>query len=153
MEYKLLDQVTAVAQVASEPPRPMSREERIKRWIDLLDADPQRTLLALLEVEYLPVGDRLKYRSEASPLTVAYEDPVLRAQGLRSDSFGDALTFFELSERQLHHAFCSCIVGARLTAGNAALRLRGMLRRERMGRFIGTGWQRMRQGAARAIGR
>lgn len=143
MEYKNLDHVTALAGVSAEPPRPMGRDERIKRWIDLLSADPRRQLVALLEVEYLPAGDRLKYRSEASPLTVAYEDPLLRAQGLRGDTFGDALTFFELSERQLHHAFCSCHVGMRLSSGSAATRLRGMMRRERMGSFFSTGLQRM----------
>jgi hypothetical protein len=145
MEYKPIDQVTAVAQVATAPPRPMSRHERIRRWIDLLDADPYRPLHALLEIEYLPPGDRLKYRHEASPLTVAFEDRILRAQGLRSDSFGDAVAFFEVSERQLHHAFCSCHVGMTLQGGNAAARLRGLLRRERMGSLVGAGLQRIRQ--------
>lgn len=150
MEYKPIDQVTAVAEVTSQPPRPMTRYERIERWIDLLEADPHRPLHALLEVEYLPAADRLRYRSEASPLTVAFEDPVLRAQGLRSDSFGDALTFFELHERQLHHAFCSCHVGMRLRAIDAAGRLRGLLRRERFGSFVGAGMRRIRQAMAGA---
>ena len=150
MEYKPLEEITAVAEVATRPPCVMSRAERIRRWIDVLEADPRRPLHALLEVEYLPADDRLRYRSEASPLTVAFEDPVLRAQGLRSDSFGDALQFFELSERQLHHAFCSCHVGMRLQAADAAIRLRGLLMRERMGQSVGTGLQRIWRTLTRA---
>ena len=67
------------------------------------------------------------YRVENSPLTVAYEDPVLRAQGLNSDRVGDCVQFFEITDGQMHHAFCYCHVGQTLDANQAARRLRSML--------------------------
>jgi hypothetical protein len=63
-------------------------------------------------------------RADDSPLTVAYADPVLRASGLESDRLGDAMAFFELSERQAHRLLCSCMNGWRIEAGRAAQSVR-----------------------------
>ena len=47
-------------------------------------------------------------RGEQSPLTVAFEDPMLRVEGLRNDSYGEAKRFFELTDSQLHRIVCYC---------------------------------------------
>src|SRR5919112_155441 len=85
MEHKPLDQLRSVADVQ---PRPLSREERLQRWIDLLERDPARRLNSLGEIEFKPPAERALIREDNSPLTVAYEDPVLRADGLASDRQG-----------------------------------------------------------------
>ena len=65
-------------------------------------------------------------RVDNSPLTVAYNDPVLRADGLASDRLGDAVDYFELSDEEAHRVFCSCLYGESMTAGSVAARLRSM---------------------------
>jgi hypothetical protein len=60
-------------------------------------------------------------RADGSPLTVAYTDPVLRAAGLKSDTLGEAMRFFEMSEHQAHRVVCFCMHG-RTVEGRAAAR-------------------------------
>ena len=130
MEHKPVIELQAIADVRPiEAPRAMSREERLERWIEALEANPTRKLRSLYEIEYLSPQERQECRSSNSPLTVAYEDPLLRAQGLKSDRVGDCLHFFELTDRQMHHAFCSCHVGRNFDAKQAAQRLRDLLPR------------------------
>ena len=121
MEHKPLDQLRSVADVQ---PRPLSRQERLQRWIDLLERDPARRLNSLGEIEYKPPAERALVREDNSPLTLAYDDPVLRADGLASDRLGDVMRYFELSEGQTHYALCSCLSGRSMDASSFAQRLR-----------------------------
>ncbi|MDF2812816.1 MAG: hypothetical protein K0S56_3847 [Microvirga sp.] len=121
MEHKLLDQLRNVADVQ---PRSMTRQERLNRWITLLERDPTRRLNSLGEIEYKPPAERELVRQDGSPLSVAFEDAVLRAEGLKSDRLGDAMHFFELTDGQAHYAFCSCLSGRTMESGSFAQRLR-----------------------------
>ncbi|TGR74211.1 hypothetical protein EN836_33420, partial [Mesorhizobium sp. M1C.F.Ca.ET.193.01.1.1] len=56
------------------------------------------------------------------------DDPLLRAAGLRSDTYGEAKRFFELSDWQLHDVVCSCHTGATMQASWAAARVRRIIR-------------------------
>ena len=128
MEHKPVVELQAIADVKRvETPPAMSREERLERWIDVLETNPDRRLHSLYEIEYLSRDERQNCRATNSPLTVAYEDAVLRAQGLKSDRVGDCMQFFEMTDRQMHHAFCSCHVGRNFDAKEAAQRLRALL--------------------------
>ena len=130
MEHKPLLELQAVADVKiAEPAPPMTREQRLERWIEVLEASATRRLRSFYEIEYLSSQGRHECRSNDSPLTVAYEDSVLRAEGLRSDRVGDCMGFFEITERQLHNAFCSCHVGATFSARDAADQLRHLVGR------------------------
>jgi hypothetical protein len=102
----------------------MTRQERLQRWIELLERNPSRRLNSLGEIEYQPPAERALVRANDSPLTVAYEDPVLRTEGLASDRLGDAMKFFELTEGQAHYALCSCLSGRHMEASSFAQRLR-----------------------------
>lgn len=124
MEHKHLDQLRTVADVQ---PRSLTRQERLERWIALLERDPARRLNSLGEIEYKPPEERALIREENSPLTVAFEDPVLRAEGLGSDRLGDAMNFFELSDGQAHYALCSCLSGRNMEAASFAQRLRNTM--------------------------
>ena len=109
MEYKPLSEIQTVAQVTRGwGVAKMSRRERLERWAMLLEQEPSRHLKPLVRVEFLPRRERQMLRRDESPLTVAYADPVLRAQGLDSDRLGAALGFFDLSDREAHYLLCDC---------------------------------------------
>jgi hypothetical protein len=128
MEHKPVTELHSIATVIPFEPRPtLTRQQRLERWIELLEQEPDRRLRSLVEIEYRSTSDRREYRAENSPLTVAFEDPLLRAEGLKSDRIGECVEFFGLTNRQMHNAFCSCHVGTRLTARGAAARLRRLL--------------------------
>jgi hypothetical protein len=67
---------------------------------------------------------------ENSPISVAFEEIALRAEGLAGDTLGDAMDFFEISDREAHAALCSCLFGGTLEAGLAAGRVGELLRPE-----------------------
>ena len=124
MEHKQLDQLRSIADIQpSEIAGRMTRPERIKRWIALLNQEPLRRLNALDEIEYMLPSDRPLARADDSPLTVAYNDPVFRRQGLESDRLGDVMAFFEMTENEAHHAFCSCLGGHTMDSSAFARRL------------------------------
>ena len=68
-------------------------------------------------------------RTKDSAITVAFADPVLRAQGLAGDTYGDAKEFFGLSDPQLHHVICGCHSGWTMSARGAARRIERLLPR------------------------
>ncbi len=124
MEHKKLDQLRSVADLKSpEAVYTMTRAERLQRWVELLEREPDRRLNAIPEIEYMLPMDRPGARADDSPLSVAFADPVFRTQGLAGDTLGDAMRFFELSEHEAHHAFCSCLGGYRMESKAFARRL------------------------------
>ena len=123
MEYKTFDQLRRVADVHAAERRSMSRRERLERWAELLEREPTRRLRSLGEIEFKTREERQVMRSDNSPLTVAFHDPILRAEGLASDRLGDAISFFELSDGQAHRLLCSCMNGWSMLAGTTARRI------------------------------
>jgi hypothetical protein len=126
MEFKRPDQLRRLADISTEAPKTMTRRERLARWQELLARQPERMLKTLEEIEFRPESERALIRADNSPLTVAYRDPVLREEGLKSDRLGDALTFFDISEHQAHRVVCSCLNGRMMTSGQAAQRVRAI---------------------------
>ncbi|OCP17922.1 MULTISPECIES: hypothetical protein [unclassified Ensifer] len=106
--------------------RPLTRDERLARWVELLEQAPDRCLNTLSETEYQPGSIRDAMRGEDSPITVAFEDPALRADGLNDDTYGEAKRFFELSDLEVHQLVCSCHSGATVRAGAVAQCLRAV---------------------------
>ena len=145
MEHKPLSELEAIADVERAETVFMTRQQRVQRWIEVLAAQPNRLLRPLYEIEYCAPGDRRGCRADNSPLSVAYDDRVLRAQGLQSDRVGDCMDFFAITEHQVHYAFCSCHVGSSFKSKETANRLRRLLPaksiletvREAMHRIIG----------------
>jgi hypothetical protein len=128
MEHKPIADLSRVADVHPVPLRPvMSRRERLERWAEVLEREPMRLLKSLEEIEWRSSAERLDIRADGSPLTVAFEDPVLRAEGLASDRLGDASAFFGLSHPDQHFVLCSCVHGRSMTADQAASRVRGLI--------------------------
>jgi hypothetical protein len=129
MEFKHPDHLRRLADISTKAPINMSRRERLARWRDLLAREPQRMLKTLEEIEFRLPLQRAALRADNSPLTVAFADPVLRGEGLKGDTLGDAMSFFDISEHQAHRVVCSCLNGRTMTAAQAAKRVRGVMNR------------------------
>ena len=127
MEHKPLSDLSIVADLVPETPKAsLTRRERLERWIQVLDREPGRALNTLHQIEHKPRDARRASRVDNSPLSVAFNDPILRADGLASDRLGDAVDYFELSDQEAHRAFCSCYYGESMTAGAVAGRLKSI---------------------------
>lgn len=136
MEHRPVEELRIVADV--HPPL-LSHRERLERWAECLASEPARRLKSLGEIEFTPRQERPALRADNSPLTVAFEDPALRAAGLDSDRLGDAMAFFGLSERQAHRLLCSCMNGWSMEAGKTAERVRRLADPNHRARLVGLG--------------
>ncbi|TIW92764.1 MAG: hypothetical protein E5V59_16640 [Mesorhizobium sp.] len=123
MKHQTREELNAVAEIDAACPA-MTRSQRLEHWAALLERDPERGLGALPGTEYMRLDVRDKAQCTESPLSIAFADPILRAQGLKSETYGEARRFFELSEWQLHAIICHCHVGAIMKAGWVAVQVR-----------------------------
>lgn len=124
MKHRTLEDLLVEADVIAATP--MTRRDKLIRWADLLTALDIKALSTLASVEYMPRAERFGLRKDNSPISVAFADPVLRNAGLRDDTYGAALEFFELSHDQLHRLTCRCHFGVSAPADRVARRVRGM---------------------------
>ena len=127
MQYQRLDQVRTHAAVAEARP-PMTREQRLRRWAELLKRVGPRSMEPLRWVEFYAEPERLRLRRDGSPIALAFADPVLRAAGLAGDTLGDAQTFFGLSDDDAHQLLCDCHYQGTLTGRTAARRVNAIAR-------------------------
>jgi len=128
MQHKTLEDLQRVAAVyPDQSPPAMTRSGRLERWAELLEREPDRRLGTLPGTEYQPSDTQATMRSIGSPLSVAFEDTILRAEGLTSDTYGEAKRFFELTDRQLHNIVCYCHYGLTMTAETAARHVRAAI--------------------------
>jgi hypothetical protein len=133
MKHITVSELESVASIVLEEVGPaMSRAERLQRWAELLEREPDRRLAALSGTEHEPVNIRAKMRTSCSPISVAFEDARLRVEGLADDSYGEAKRFFELTDWQLHSIVCHCHHGSRMPAAVAARCVRAAI--------DGSGW-------------
>jgi hypothetical protein len=123
MKHLTLDELRQLAEVHTAKPA-LSRDERLTRWAELLEAQPERNLRTLHGTEFQAGESRDSMRAAESPISVAFADPVLRAEGMKDDTYGEARRFFELTDWQLHDVLCHCHYGAAISAGAAARRVR-----------------------------
>ena len=123
MEHKTLAELERAAETT---PIPLTRAERLERWADALAKRGAARLASLLRTEYVAPEALGAVRADNSPLSVAAEDPALRVAGLKNDTFGEAMRFFELSEHELHRIVCYCHYGETMSAEEAAHRVRAM---------------------------
>jgi predicted protein tyrosine phosphatase len=150
MKYRSLEQITLEANV--HPGTGMSRRERLERWAELLEQQPDRRLCAIEGTEFGCRREREAKRADHSPLTVAFEDPVLRAEGLRGDRVGDAVEFFDLSHDEVHRLVCYCHHGLTVSPATVAARVRAMARQEQRATLSSRGMAIGGLSAAAALG-
>lgn len=151
MKHTTLDQLKTVAEIepghldpahldpAQRDPtqlRPaMTHEQRLERWAEILDKAPDRLLATLPGTEYQPIRKRDTMRGDNSAITVAFHDPILRGEGMKDDTYGEAKRFFDITDWQLHEVVCYCHFGATLKAGTAARHVRTILAQQGPGVF------------------
>lgn len=136
MKHQTLDKLQVVAEVDRNYARPeMTRSERLERWAELLEQNPEKRLPTLRETEYQLDSVRARMREAGSALSVAFQDPLLRDAGLRDDTYGEAKRFFELTDGQLHEVICYCHLGETVSAATAARHIRAVMTGKRPGMF------------------
>lgn len=136
MKHTTLDHLKTVADVEAGQLAPtMTREQRLERWAELLEKAPDRLLATLPGTEYQPIRKRDTMRGDNSPISVAFEDPALREEGMKDDSYGEAKRFFDITDWQLHEIVCYCHFGATLKSGSAARHVRNILAHQGQGVF------------------
>jgi hypothetical protein len=134
MDHRSISELGEIARVFPEQTTPWQRRrERLERWAALLDRQPGTARL-FSSIEYMPREQRALIRADRSPLTIAYQDPLFRAQGLRTDRLGDAMAFFDLSQGEAHHLLCDCHYGSSaVDTGTIARRVRSVARKPTSG--------------------
>jgi hypothetical protein len=132
MEQRTIAEVAKQAQVFSSVDTPRAqRRERLERLAQLLETHDGPVQM-LTQIEYLRRAERLLLRRDGSPLTIAYQDPVFRVQGLSGDRLGDAMTFFCLDDREAHHLFCDCHYRTGVSSNVIAAQVRAVAARPTM---------------------
>src|SRR4029450_3070570 len=127
MEHRTTAELKGFSEVIH--PHKLSKKELLERWVLALDKRKGTRLCTLRETEYKPVEEQSALRQENSPLTVAFEDPVLRSAGLTNDTFGEVARFFGLSHWQLHEVVCNCHFGEAVAAEAVAVSVGRLSRR------------------------
>src|SRR5271169_5490720 len=108
MKHMTLDEIRHKAEVSTVvEDLGEQRRRRLRHLAAVLELH-KGTLNLLSRIEFSPQAKRLLLRADSSPLTVAYNDPILRKEGLAGDTLGDAMNFFSLSHQEAHHLFCDC---------------------------------------------
>ena len=138
MEHRTSAELEGFAEVIC--PEKLSKKELLERWALALEKRKGTRLRTLRETEYKPAKERSALQQENSPLTVAFDDPVLRSAGLASDRFGEVARFFGLSHWQLHDVVCNCHFGETVAAEVVAARVRNLAARNRSFTSFATGY-------------
>ncbi len=91
MKYQTRNELQTIGDVHADMKCPMMTSgERLVHWAELLEQTPDRPLGTIRETEFQPTSIRDALRSENSPITVAFHDDVLHADGLKDDTYGEA---------------------------------------------------------------
>ena len=138
MEHRTSAELEGFAEVIC--PEKLSKKELLERWALALEKRKGTRLRTLRETEYKPAKERSALQQGNSPLTVAFDDPVLRSAGLASDKFGEVARFFGLSHWQLHDVVCTCHFGETVAAEVVAARVRNLAARNRSFTTFATGY-------------
>jgi hypothetical protein len=130
MQHRTLEQLrrsAAIEHIATQHAEPMPQRQRLERWAYLLRQRPNRRLHSLPGTEFVPPERRNRMRHSNSPISVAFADPLLRAAGMRDDSYGEAKRFFGISDAQLHNIVCFCRSGEFISAAFAGYGVRAAI--------------------------
>jgi len=126
MKFRTLSEIQSVELAHVGPAHPGAlRRRRLERFADLLEghAGPVRLFS---QIEAIPSRRIRTMRRDSSPFSIAFVDPVFRAEGLASDTIGDASTFFSLSSSETHELVCDCHYFGPVNTRIVAERVRAM---------------------------
>jgi len=143
MKHSTFEELNPVATVKATLPlsRRDIRRARLLRLADALEAH-QAPIRLFTRLESMNEIESCDLRADDSPLTVAFADPLLRGEGLKSDRYGDAVKFFDLSASDAHFLLCDChFHGGRPSSETMANRARNLANR----RTLRDHWDVLRQ--------
>jgi hypothetical protein len=120
MEHRSAHELRGIAEVSAHPPAPLGRRERLQRWAHLLELASDARINLIHELEFAPRAAQQSMRADGSALSIAFNDPVLRAEGLSGDTIADGQAFFSITDRDTHRLLCSCMHGLSMRARDAA---------------------------------
>ena len=125
MKHQIPDEIIATSELIPliDVSAKLSCWDRLNLWADALERHHGQ-LSALRRLEYLSPDELRTYRGANTPLTIAFDEPALRAAGLCGDSLGDAMDFFELTDRDAHRLLCDCHYHGAMTGSGLARRIR-----------------------------
>lgn len=131
MKYWTIDGAQhAATRLPAEMRSAVSSSGRLERWAALLDDHADGALGLLFETEFKSEESRSALRESISPISIAFADSALRAQGLAGDTYGDAHGFFGLSHGTLHEILCYCHYrSSKVSSAEIAARVRRAARR------------------------
>jgi hypothetical protein len=136
MKQQRLDHIQTIAKVTSIGVAPMSKRDRLLRWADLLMRSPDEPFNALPFVEFYDEPHQLRLRGDNTPMALAFADPILRDEGLRGDTLGDARSFFGLGRGDTHRLLCGCRYNGRMSGRSVAQRIRALAEPGLFGRLF-----------------
>lgn len=116
----------AVTQATLDGARPVlvTREQKLAAAIAALEVNADKNFKSLDRVEF---ADEEELRQRPNAGTVL--EPITDALGVEQ-THGAVMDEFNLSQDQLHQAFCECLFGVSMTGHMAADRLRGVIAHE-----------------------
>ena len=86
---------------------PTTKKEKLLRLARVLEDAPRVALYR--GVESWSWLRKLLHRGPSDmPFGYALRDPILKAAGLKSESYYKGAEFFGLNDREMHHLFCWC---------------------------------------------
>ncbi len=135
MEHHSLDMLRQVAEVKTVA-TVLSRREKLERWATVIESMGSQRFRTFHQLEYASAEERSAVRRDGSPFALAFADPVLREAGLEGDHYGQAVSFFELSEREAPRLFCSCMHGGTVTSEELSSDLRHLAVHDRGGGLL-----------------
>src|SRR5437667_12742013 len=115
MQHKTLDEIGNHADVLPSwlRARPLSKCERLECWAEVLERQGRRRLKTLFQIEYARPAERAALHADDSPLSVAFKDPRLRAEGLAGDTWVTLSPSSARARRSCTTSYASATTGRR----------------------------------------
>ena len=99
-------------------PIPLTREQKLEVAISALRAEPKKAYAALRAVEHANIVELRQRPVAGTPL-----EPIAEALGT-GKNHGAVMDELDLTQHQLHEAFCECLLGNTVNGLEAAFRFR-----------------------------
>lgn len=114
----------------------LDKQQRLRRWMKLLERDPGRMLRLLPPTWCLMPGEQETLITAGTALETAYRDPILRLDGLAGSSLLDAMAFFELSAHDADRVLAKSRHSEERSAHDTILRIRNIADKRREHRLF-----------------
>lgn len=114
----------------------LNKQQRLCRWMELLERNPGKMLRLLPPTWSLRPGEQETLTTAGTALETAYRDPVLRLDGLAGSSLADAIAFFELSAQDADRILAKSRHCEERSAHDTILRIRNIADKRREHRLF-----------------